>query len=96
MQPAELCDAAIVLWEGEHEIVDPSRLVKRDEILISKKNYILRYREKGVCDIWEKWVVWVEKSNTSHIHGGEGGTAARGGEGEAGRRAPHHLLLGHP
>ena len=19
---------------------------------------------KGVCDIWEKWVVWVEKSNT--------------------------------
>ena len=20
---------------------------------------------KGVCDIWEKWVVWVEKSNTA-------------------------------
>ena len=20
---------------------------------------------KGACDIWEKWVVWVEKSNTS-------------------------------
>ena len=32
------------------------------EIKDSKKeNKYLSYGEKGMCDIWEKWVVWVEK-----------------------------------
>ena len=29
-----------------------------------KKELISEIWGKGVCDIWEKWVVWVEKSNT--------------------------------
>ena len=53
---------------------------------------------KGVCDIWEKWVVWVEKSKTllqkknAILRCGEKGCATYGRNGLSGWRHQMHLL----
>ena len=35
-----------------------------EEIILRRKEWNSQIWGKGVCDIWEKWVVWVEKSKT--------------------------------
>ena len=38
--------------------------VEKSKTLLHKKESNSEMWGRGVCNIWEKWVVWVEKSKT--------------------------------